>query len=145
MTLTSDPHAWLRPYYVILSAQAGFRQLAPTLQFEHLRRKVAIDHPTKAAEMREWSIGGQHGAIIHLASMVDQDETGRDETLWRVYRGGRTISCVAHYLPGGIDLRVMEGEEFRRTHLCRDAPEARVLAENWLLALDDDARLDESR
>jgi hypothetical protein len=36
-----------------------------------------------------------------------------------------------NYLPTGIDLRLMEGEEFRRTQLLRDGPAVQELAEEW--------------
>jgi hypothetical protein len=55
--------------------------------------------------------------------------------LWRVTKGNRQLRCVAQYLASGIDLRVLEGDGFRRTHLCRDAPEADALSEKWRQAL----------
>jgi hypothetical protein len=42
---------------------------------------------------------------------------------------------VAVYLPIGVDLRLLEGDDFRRTKLCKDAPEAHELADMWRDAL----------
>lgn len=43
--------------------------------------------------------------------------------------------CVAVYLPTGIDVRLMEGDHFRRTRLARDAREADTVSDEWLAAL----------
>jgi hypothetical protein len=39
--------------------------------------------------------------------------------------------CLAVYLPTGIDLRLMEGDEFRRTQLLKDGPAVEARAEEW--------------
>lgn len=49
--------------------------------------------------------------LIHLASELDQRETGRDEELWRVQKGERILRRVVLYLPIGIDLCLFEGED----------------------------------
>jgi hypothetical protein len=51
--------------------------------------------------------------------------------LWRVAKDGRELRCVAVYMTTGIDLRLMEGEDFRRTQLLRDGPAVEALAEQW--------------
>jgi len=73
----SDPHAtWLRPFYAALvSSHPGFRTSAPSTQFDHLVRAVEREHPSQAAKMRQWSVAGQLGMLLHLASMVDRPET----------------------------------------------------------------------
>jgi hypothetical protein len=38
-------------------------------------------------------------------------------------------------LPSGIDVRLLEGEDFRRTQLCKIAPEVEKLSDGWLKAL----------
>jgi len=55
MDLTSDPHAWLRPYYVALRADGGLQKLAMPLRFEALCYFVEREHPSQAAAMRESS------------------------------------------------------------------------------------------
>jgi hypothetical protein len=39
--------------------------------------------------------------------------------------------CLAVYLPIGIDLRLMEGEDFRRTRLVRDAIDCTTVSHEW--------------
>jgi hypothetical protein len=55
--------------------------------------------------------------------------------LWRVRKGERELRCLAIYLPIGIDLRLFEGDDFRRTQLVRDSPELTALADKWRVAL----------
>jgi hypothetical protein len=55
-----------------------------------------------------------------------------------VQKGDRGLRCVAHYLPTGIDVRLLEADgSFRRTQLCRIAPEVEKLSADWLKALLD--------
>jgi hypothetical protein len=61
--LTSDPHAWLRPFFARLSTHAAFRQFSWPIQFGQLVQAVAVDHPQPAAQMREWSTGGKRGLL----------------------------------------------------------------------------------
>jgi hypothetical protein len=44
---------------------------------------------------------------------------------------------MAVYLPNGIDLRLMEGVDFRRTQLQKDAPAIEAQADGWLRALQE--------
>jgi hypothetical protein len=37
-----------------------------------------------------------------------------------------------YYLPSGIDLRLMEGEDFRRTELFKEGPTVQKRASEWL-------------
>src|SRR5688500_2467328 len=133
--LSSDPHAWLRPLFARLQSHPAFRHFAPAIQFEQLAQAVEQEHPAKAATMREWSPAAQLGLLLHLASMHDQHETGEPFALWQVRKGEREVRCVAVYLPLGVDLRLFEGADFRRTQLCNDAPEANALSDKWRAAL----------
>lgn len=133
--LSSDPHAWLCPYYAGLRSHLGFGQFAPSIQFQQLIEAVERDHPSKAAALREWSVAGQHGLLLHLASMHNQREIGEPFALWQVWKGARGLRCVAVYLPTGVDVRLFEGRDFRRTRLCKDAPEAYALSDKWRAAL----------
>jgi len=54
-----------------------------------------------------------------------------------VRKGERELSSVTRYLPTGIDVRLLEGEDFRRTKLCRDALAVESLADAWRAALID--------
>src|SRR5438094_861643 len=120
--LSSDPHAWLRPIYARLQTHPAFSQFAPSHQFDQLVQAVERENPSKAAQMREWSVAAQHALLQHLASMVEQKAEGETIELWRVRKGERELTCVAHYLPIGIDVRLLEGDDFRRTQLCKIAP-----------------------
>ena len=50
--------------------------------------------------------------------------------LWQAQKDGRTLRCIAVYVPLGIDL-LMEGADFRRTQLAKTAPEADVISNAW--------------
>lgn len=82
MALTSDPHAWLRPYYARLRERSAFAQFSPQHQFEQLVEAVAREYPSKAARMREWTPAAQHALLNHLASMVDQGQSA-EQTDWQ--------------------------------------------------------------
>ena len=97
---------------------------------------IATDHPAEAARMRQWTTTAQHMLLLHLASRLEQKAGAESVELWSVKKGERQLHCVAHYLPSGIDLRLMEGTDFRRTQLVRDAPAVNALAENWKIALE---------
>jgi hypothetical protein len=45
----------------------------------------------------------------------------REIELWRVVKDTRELRCISRYLPTGIDLRPLEGEDFRRPQLLRAA------------------------
>jgi hypothetical protein len=81
--------------------------------------------------MREWSEAGQHGLLLHLANCFHQLDTNKTEELWRVHKRDRELVCMAVYLASGIDIWLLEGTDFRRTQLCRDAPAATALANQW--------------
>ena len=72
MLLTSDPHAWLRPYFAVLAQDDTFARLAPSIQFSALRDAVAQEHPTKAAQMREWPPAAQVETLRWLANVIQE-------------------------------------------------------------------------
>jgi hypothetical protein len=109
--------------------------LSPSHQFDRLVQAVEREHPSKAATMREWSLAAQHALLDHLASMIDQKAQADPVELWRVRKGERELRCVVHDLPSGIDVRLLEGVDFRRTQLCKIAPEVEKLSAEWLTAL----------
>jgi len=134
--LTSDPHAWLRPIYSRLRSDHTFPLFAPSHQFNLLREAAEEISPSKVALMREYNATTQAALLDHLASVYrDQPSPTRETELWRVRKGDRDLSCVAVYLPSGIDLRLMEGADFRRTVLVKDAAALPAQAEEWLTAL----------
>ena len=45
--------------------------------------------------------------------------------------GIRILTCIAVYLGHGVDLRLLDGGDIRRTQLVRDGPQAEAMAEDW--------------
>jgi len=83
---------------------------------------IAQDHPGRAADMRDSNVTTQSAILGWLADVTGQKPAACEVELWRVRKGERELGYVAVYLPTGIDLRLMEADEFRRTQLCADAP-----------------------
>jgi hypothetical protein len=136
MDLTSDPHAWLRPYYVALKADGGLQKLAIPLRFEALCCAVAGEHPSRAAAMREWSPAAKQGILGWLESITkEKPEAAKEVELWRMTKDTRQLRCVVRYMPSGLDLRLMLGDEFRTTELDKDAPSVEARADEWRTAL----------
>jgi hypothetical protein len=136
MQISSDPHAWLRPPYAKLASDPAFARLAPAHQFRALCEAAAKLSPSKALQMREWNSATQISLLHWLASIVEEQPNPRRETaLWRVSKNGRELRCVAVYLSSGIDLRLLDGDDFRRTQLVKDAPAVEELANGWRNAL----------
>jgi hypothetical protein len=74
--------------------------------------------------------------LIFLPNPESSLKTRDQPELWRVRKGDRELRCVAHYLPSGIDVRLLEADgSFRRTQLCKMAPEVEKLSGEWLKAL----------
>ena len=63
--------------------------------------------------------------------MHEQPNPTNEIELWRVRKGERELRCVALYLPIGIDVRLFEGADFRRTQLVRDAIESMAVSDGW--------------
>jgi len=66
-----------------------------------------------------------------LAHVVYPRPAQREIELWRVTKDSRELRCIALYRPTGIDLRLMEGADFRRAQLLRDGPAVQELAGEW--------------
>jgi hypothetical protein len=97
---------------------------------------IARDHPAKAAKLRAIDdLPSQRAILGAMTHVVYPRPAQREIELWRVVKDSRELQCIALYLPGGIDLRLMEGEEFRRTQLLRDGPAVQELAEEWKVKL----------
>jgi hypothetical protein len=133
--VSSDPHFWLRPFYVHLRENPSFSLLSPSHQFEQLCGAVEAEQPGKAAQMGEWSPGAQKGCLGHLAMMVEQTSSESQVELWRVTKADLELKCVAVHLPIEIDVRLLEGDDFRRTQLWKLAPEVERLSDGWRKAL----------
>lgn len=133
--LSSDPHAWIRPYFAALRKDPAFLYLSPSHQFAAVVAAIADDHPSHAATMRKWSPAAQDGFLKWMRDVTDEEPPRLEYELWTVEKNGRTLRCVAVYVPTGIDLRLMEQGDFRRTQLAKDAPESEALSATWRQAL----------
>lgn len=126
----------MRPYYEAVASQEGFARFAIPIQFAILVDAVAQDHPAKAAKLRDIDdVRWQRAILGSLAHIVYPRPAQREIELWRVTKNSRELRWIAVYLPTGIDLRLMQGEEFRRTQLLRDGAAAQELAKEWRLKL----------
>jgi hypothetical protein len=86
--------------------------------------------------MAEWSPGAQRALLGWLASMIAQEShPSREVELWWVRKAERELRSVAVYLATGIDVRLLEATDFRRTQLVKDAPAVEELAGKWQRAL----------
>ena len=130
--VSSDPDAWMRPYYDAIASREGFALLPIPIQFAALVDAIAHDHPSKAAKLGEIDdLPSQRAILGSLTRIVYPRPAQREIELWRVTKDSRNLRCIAVYLPAGIDLRLMEGDDFRRTQLLRDGPAVQELAEEW--------------
>jgi hypothetical protein len=132
-----DSHAWLRSFYLRLQRNQAFDRLSPAHQFEQLRTSIAAEHPEEAEQMRMWSPKAQIALMAYLAK--DAPTPAAVTLLWRLRKEGREVRCVAQYLSTGIDLRLLEGDGFRKTQLCHSPTAANILAEQWRLACSNAA------
>jgi hypothetical protein len=136
--VSADPHAWLYPIFARLRADVRFGLLSPAHQFSRLADEVEREAPTKAVTMREWSPAAKDAMIKWLSDVLTEiPNPTNEQELWRVRKGERELSCVAVYSPIGVDLRLMEGADFRRTQLVKDAMALPALEEGWKRALHE--------
>jgi hypothetical protein len=105
-----------------LASLAGFARLAPSLRFDLLVEAIARDYPTEAAKMRECDGLAQRATLSVFSNVVYSSPAAREVELWRVAKDSRELRCLAVYMPTGIDLRLMEGDDFRCTQLLKDGP-----------------------
>jgi hypothetical protein len=86
----------------------------------------------KAAAMREWRPDVQMAMLKWLRDVTQEQPNPTNEIeRWRVRKGERELRCVVLYLPTGIDVRLFEGADFRRTQLVRDAIESTAISDGW--------------
>ena len=130
--ISSNPDAWMRLYYEAVAAREGFALLSIPIQFATLVDAIAVDYPTKAATLRLIAdLPSQRAFLGSLSNVVYRSPAAREVELWCVRKDSRELRCVAVYMPTGIDLRLMEGEDFRRTELLRDGPAVEARAQGW--------------
>jgi hypothetical protein len=131
MSLASDPQAWLRVFYIRLQSRTPFHELSSDEQFAQLCDAVAADHPEQAEAMRNWTSIAKDALLRDLAESSEGGQPAVSTVLWRVHKDSRELRCIAQYMPSGIDVRLLEGDGFRRTQLCPDATAADALSHEW--------------
>jgi hypothetical protein len=129
--VSSNPHAWLVPFWAELKRQTFFDHLAPELQAAQLAVALDADHPAKAQEIREWNPATRRAMLAVLEMGVAAGPAKREIELWKVQRGEREVRCVAVYLPTGVDLRLIEDDEVLRTELFSDGASVVAVARRW--------------
>ena len=134
--VSSDPNAWLRPYWQRLHQQQSFfANLAPELQANALADALAEDHPNEAAEIREWNSTTRRAMIAVLDQALKEKHADKQVELWRMTKGNRELACAAVYTKVGLDLRLVEGSEMLRTELFQDGISAQARSCHWREAL----------
>jgi hypothetical protein len=69
--VSSDPDAWMRPYYEAVASQEGFALLPIPIQFATLVNAIVHDHPSRAAKLREIDdLPSQRAILGSLAHIV---------------------------------------------------------------------------
>jgi hypothetical protein len=127
--------AWLRPYYMDLAQRNVFANLSPSHQFHALIDRIAGDHPDRAAKLAGATAAAARAILDRLAALTGTRGSMREVALWTVRKGSRELRCVAIYQPNGIDLRLLEGADFRRTALYADPAALTPGAAEWLRRL----------
>jgi hypothetical protein len=131
LSVSSDPHAYLRPLYRELARDRSFALLAVETRFDRLIEAVAKDDASKAAHMREYTHAARVALLGHLEKMESQRPMPREVRVWVLRKDQRELTCVARYLPSGIDVCLEENGDMRRTQLVKDGPHAEQLADEW--------------
>ena len=105
--------------------------LATETQFAMLVEAVAEQFEHHAAMMRDYTPAARAALLGHLRKVEEQRPGAREVELWTARKGERTLSCVAIYLATGVDVRLLEDGDMRRTQLVKDGPQAEALALEW--------------
>jgi hypothetical protein len=131
MQVSSDPHAFLRPIYRRPAGNRGFHLLAEAMQFDLLVAAAAEVFEKHASLMRQYNPETRHAILRHLSSAESLTTGPKQVELWTLKKGDRELTCVAVYLPNGVDLRAIEAGDMRKTQLVKDGPHAEALAQEW--------------
>ena len=85
--VSSDPDAWMRPYFEAVASREGFALLPIPIQFAALVDAIAQDHPSKAVKLREIDdLPSQRAILGSLAHIVYPRPGQRVIELWRVVK-----------------------------------------------------------
>lgn len=108
-----------------------FEQLAPVTKFKRLMEAAAGVSESGAALLRRASPAAQSALLSHLMAMEAQRPLDRNEELWRVRKGSRQLVCVAVHMSHGVDLRLLEDGDIRRTRLHRQPETVADASAEW--------------
>jgi hypothetical protein len=64
--VSSDPDAWMRPYYEAVASLDGFALLPIPIQFAALVDAISRDHPSKAAKLASLMTSPRSGPFWDL-------------------------------------------------------------------------------
>ena len=129
--VSSEPRAYLRPLYRELARGPSFALISAETQFGVLVAAVARQSEMQAAHLREYTFPARMALLGHLAKMESQRPAPKQVTLWSAAKAQRRLECVALYVAHGIDVRLLEDGDVRRTQLVKDGPQAEQLAGEW--------------
>jgi len=135
LDVSNNPYAWLLPYWSELKRQSFFDHLAPELQAGALAAALEADYPVTAQEIREWNRATRLAMLAVLDMGLVARPATREVELWHVTKGQRHVRCVAVYMPGGVDLRLLEDGEMTRTELFTDILVLLSRSREWRAAL----------
>lgn len=129
--VSSDRHAYLRPLFRELTRDPSFAMISAETQFTLLAAAVARQSEMQAAHLREYLFHARMALPGHLATLEAQRPGPKQVTLWSAAKAQWRLECVALCLTHGIDVRLLEDGEVRRTQLVKDGPQAEQLAQQW--------------
>ena len=130
-SVSSEPHFWLRPIFRRLASNRTFALVSTETQFAMLVDTVAEHSEHHAAVMRQYTPAARAALLGHLSKAEQQRPGQREVELWVMHKDERVLTCVARYLPHGVDVRLIEAEEVCRTQLTPDGPHAEGVAADW--------------
>ena len=101
--VSSDPGAWLRPFYDALAAAEGFSDLPIPLQFSTLVALVTLKYPAEAAKFQQIDdLPSQRAVLRSLANAVYPRPAQRRIELWRAGEGGLEARFAAFTCQVGL-------------------------------------------
>jgi hypothetical protein len=129
--LPSHSVVLLEPFSRELTSAGAFSQLSQQHQVVTLADAVTIEHPTLAVALRTLTPVEQSALLARLTRGLRARPSAEAKELRILTRNGRSVRCVAICVGTGIDLRLLDGDDFARTQLCADIGRAQVKADEW--------------
>ena len=133
-TVSSAPHAHLRPIYRRLTEDKAFALVSTETQFALLVEAVAEQFEHHAAVMRDYTPAARAALLGHLRKAAEQSPGAREVELWEARKGTRTLSCVATYLATAWTCACWRTGRCGGRSMVTDGPKAEALAAEWKAA-----------